>query len=221
MALIVFAMGAAVSALEGVRHIRNPEENANHLMTYAVLGLSFVFEFISWRVALRNLRTTNPGIPVIQVAHRPKDPTTFTVLFEDTAALLGLLLAFGFILIGQITGELRWDGVGSICIALVLAGTSIFLARESKSLLMGERALTKVEKRRSRLIASVPEVERVNKLQLGANQVLVATGVAFRDDLDVHGVEDAISRIEKALKSGDPQVCSVLIKSADARGPTG
>lgn len=222
VALMVFAMGAAVSAYQGVRHILAPEASTNHLMAYGVLALSFVFEFISWRVALKNLRAANPGLPVMQAARRSKDPTTFTVLLEDSAALLGLILAFIFILIAQTTGDPRWDGVDSLCIALVLAATSIFLARESKSLLIGERALPEVEDRLRGIIASVPEVQGVNgirTLQLGPDQVLLAASVDFRDDLTVHGVEGAVSRIEKLVKAADPSVQNVLIRPVEGKAP--
>lgn len=220
VALMVFAMGAAVSAYQGVIHILRPEPATNHTITYIVLALSFVFEFISWRVALKDLRAANPGRSVLAAARRSKDPTTFTVLLEDSAALMGLILAFVFILIAQATGDPRWDGVGSIFIALVLATTSVFLARESKSLLMGERALPEVEEKLRGVIASDPGVQAVNgirTLQLGPEQVILAASVDFRDDLDVHGVEAAVDRIEKMVKAADPTVSSVMVKPAEGK----
>lgn len=215
VALMIFAMGAAVSVYQGIQHIREPETATNHTITYIVLALSFVFEFISWWVALRNLRAANPGIPILQAARRSKDPSTFTVLLEDTAALSGLVMAFVFILIAQQTGDPRWDGVGSICIGLVLAVTSMFLARESKSLLMGERALPEVEQKLRELIGNVPEVATIHgiqTLQLGPQEVLLVALVAFRDDLDVPQVENAIMRIEKIIRSSDPQVTKCIIE---------
>lgn len=215
VALMIFAMGAAVSIYQGILHILRPEEATNHTITYIVLAVSFVFEFISWRVALRNLRAANPGVPVLQAVRRSKDPSTFTVLLEDTAALLGLLMAFIFILIAQMTGDPRWDGVGSICIGLVLAGTSFFLARESKSLLMGERALPEVEQKLRDLIGQMPEVDQVQgiqTLQLGTDEVLLVARVAFQDQLDVPQVEAAIIKIEKIIKQSDPEVSKVLIE---------
>lgn len=215
VALMIFAMGAAVSIYQGILHILRPEEATNHTITYIVLAVSFVFEFISWRVALRNLRAANPGVPVLQAVRRSKDPSTFTVLLEDTAALLGLLMAFIFILIAQMTGDPRWDGVGSICIGLVLAGTSFFLARELKSLLMGERALPEVEQKLRDLIGQMPEVDQVQgiqTLQLGTDEVLLVARVAFQDQLDVPQVEAAIIKIEKIIKQSDPEVSKVLIE---------
>lgn len=222
VALMIFAMGAAVSIYQGILHIREPEVATNHTVTYVVLALSFVFEFISWRVALRNLKAVNPGLPVLQAARRSKDPSTFTVLLEDTAALLGLMMAFVFILIAQATGDPRWDGVGSICIGLVLAGTSVFLARESKSLLMGERALPEVEQRLRNLIGTVPEVDQVQgiqTLQLGPEEVLLVARIAFQDQLAAPQIETAIRQIQQMVKDDDPQVTKVLIEPVAESAP--
>ncbi|AUH33838.1 cation diffusion facilitator family transporter [Paracoccus tegillarcae] len=219
VALMIFAMGAAVSTYQGVLHILTPEEATNHTITYIVLGLSFVFEFITWRVALRNLRADNPGLPALKAARRSKDPATFTVLLEDSAALVGLILAFVFILIAQATGDARWDGVGSICIGLVLAATSFFLARESKSLLMGERALPETEQELRNLIGAVDKVEGVQgiqTLQLGPEEVLLFARVDFQDQLDTVQIAEAIDRIERLVKENDPQVSKVVIEPASA-----
>lgn len=134
-------------------------------MTYVVLGLSALFEYSSRRVAYGEMRAAAPGKSLVEATRRSKDPTVFTVLFEDTAALLGLAIAFIFILAAQLTGEPRWDGVGSVLIGLLLAATSISLARESKGLHMGEPTLPEVQAELRRTIASVPEVAQVNGLQ--------------------------------------------------------
>lgn len=215
VALMIFAMGAAVSLYQGIRHILEPEPATSHALTYTVLALSFVFEFLSWRVARHELKAANPGLSMIRAARASKDPTTFTVLFEDSAALIGLVIAFLSILAAQITGDPRWDGVGSILIGALLAATSVFLARESKGLLMGERALPEVEARLQSLVMSVPEVARVTgmqTLQLGPDEIMLAVSVAFQDQLGVPEVEAAVARIERVVKSGESDVKVVLIK---------
>lgn len=215
VALMIFAMGAAVSLYQGVHHVLSPEPATNLGLTYAVLALSFLFEFLSWRVAHREMMAANPGLSMIAAARASKDPTTFTVLFEDTAALVGLTVAFLSILAAQLTGDPRWDGVGSILIGIILAATSFFLARESKGLLMGERARPEVEARLRALVMSAPEVAKVNgiqTLQLGPDDIMLAASVAFRDDLDVPQVEAAIARIENTVKASEGDVRFVLIK---------
>jgi len=140
VALLVFAAGAGVSAYEGIQHIRNPEPATNHLISYTVLGISIAFEGTSWWIALREFRATKGTLGYFEAFRRSKDPTTFTVLLEDSAALLGL----GFALIGLVAAQLLdmpiLDGVASLCIAGVLAVTAFLLARETKGLLVGEPA---------------------------------------------------------------------------------
>lgn len=215
VALMIFAMGAAVSVYQGIIHILEPEVATNLPLTYAVLGLSMIFEFFSWRVANREMRAAAPGKSLFDAARRSKDPTVFTVFFEDTAALVGLAIAFVCILLSQLTGEPRWDGVGSILIGLLLAATSIYLVRECKGLLLGEPALPEVEAELRREIGAVPEVARVNgiqTLQIGRDSVLLAASVAFRDELTVPEVEAAVARIERIVKNDRTHVTSVLIK---------
>lgn len=215
VALMIFAAGAAVSIYQGIAHIIEPEAATDLPVTYAVLGLAAIFEFISWRVAYREMRAAAPGKSLVEATRRSKDPTVFTVFFEDTAALLGLAIAFVFILAAQLTGEPRWDGVGSVLIGLLLAATSISLARECKGLLMGEPALPEVEAELRRTIASVPEVAHVNgiqTLQIGRDSVLLAASIAFRDDLTVPEVEAAVARIDRLVKNDKTHVTSVLIK---------
>lgn len=215
VALMIFAMGAAASIYQGVVHILEPQVATDLPVTYAVLGLSAIFEYSSWRVAYREMRAASPGRGLIEATIRSKDPTVFTVFFEDTAALLGLAIAFVFIFLAHATGEPRWDGVGSVLIGLLLATTSIYLARECKGLLVGERALPEVEAELRSEIAKVPEVAQVNglqTLQIGRDSVLLAASIAFRDDLTVPEVEAAVARIDRLVKNDKTHVTSVLIK---------
>src|SRR5690606_8081474 len=146
VALLVFAVGAGVSFYEGVAHILEPAPVRNVAWTYAVLGLSMLFEGASWFVALREFRRQKGPHGYLAAVRRSKDPTTFTVLFEDSAALLGLAIAFAGIFAAQQLEVPELDGVASIGIGLVLAATAAFLARETKALLIGERASSRLER---------------------------------------------------------------------------
>ncbi|MDB5406506.1 MAG: hypothetical protein JWL84_1418 [Rhodospirillales bacterium] len=151
-----------------------------------MLGLSFLFEGASWRISLKEFRAGKGSLGYLEAVRRSKDPTSSVVLLEDSAALIGILIA----LIGTYaSGALRqpvFDGLASIGIGLVLAVTSMLLARESKSLLIGEAARPAVVRSICRLAAEQPGIERVNgviTVQMAPHQVFVALSVDFADHL--------------------------------------
>ncbi|RVA22270.1 cation diffusion facilitator family transporter, partial [Mesorhizobium sp. M7D.F.Ca.US.004.03.1.1] len=146
VALLVFALGAGVSFYEGVVHIMAPEPVANAEVTYIVLGLAFLFEGSSWWVALKEFRKQKGKEGWLQAVQSSKDPSVYTVLFEDSAALLGLIVAFAGILAADLLEMPELDGAASIGIGLILGATAIFLARESKGLLIGEPASLEVQR---------------------------------------------------------------------------
>jgi divalent metal cation (Fe/Co/Zn/Cd) transporter len=139
----------------------------------------------------------------------------FTVLFEDTAALLGLFIAFLGITGAAYFDRPELDGVASILIGVILAMTAIFLARESKALLMGEAALPHVQKEILAAVSEDPDVERVNgviTVHLGPDQIVVALSLEFKDDRSTADIEDCVERIEARLKERRSDIASVFIK---------
>lgn len=215
VALLVFAAGAGVSAYEGIQHIRNPEPATNHLISYTVLGVSIVFEGTSWWIALREFRATKGTLGYFEAFRRSKDPTTFTVLLEDSAALLGL----GFALIGLVAAQLLdmpiLDGVASLCIAGVLAVTAFLLARETKGLLVGEPAHPSVAKRILAVANTDPDLRNANgvtTMQMGPDQVVAMLSAEFEDDRTTPQIEACITRIEKAVKQEYPELVALFIK---------
>jgi len=215
VALLVFSLGAGVSFYEGVTHIANPEPIENASVNYVVLGLAFLFEGFSWWVALREFSRQKGRLGFFAAVRRSKDPTTFTVLFEDSAALLGLVIALVGIAAAEGLGMPQLDGVASIGIAVVLTATAVFLARESKSLLIGEPALPAVQARILALAAADPAVHRANgvlTVHLGPQQIVAAISTEFEDQTTAPEIEACIERLEERLRADLPQITAVFVK---------
>lgn len=219
VALLVFALGAGVSFYEGVIHILDPEEIRNPTVNYVVLGLSILFEGSSWFVALREFRKTKGARGYIQAVRESKDPSVFTVLFEDSAAMLGLVIALVGITGSHLLGIPELDGVASIGIALVLAATAIFLARETKGLLMGEAASPRVQATVLEIAQTDPDVHRANgvlTVHLGPTQIVVGLSAEFEDALTTPQIEACVERIEARLREVVPEIAGVFIKPQTA-----
>jgi cation diffusion facilitator family transporter len=219
VALLIFALGAGVSVYEGVSHVRRPTPIESPLVNYIVLGLSFLFEGGSWCVALREFRAAKGDLGYYEAVHESKDPTTFMVLFEDSAALLGLLIAFAGTYVGDMLDLPVLDGVASIGIGAVLAITAIFLARESKGLLMGEEAHPAVVRSIRRIASEQPGVERVNGIltvHLAPRQIVAALSLEFADDLPATEIEAVVASLEQRIRAAHPAVFTVFVKPQTA-----
>jgi cation diffusion facilitator family transporter len=219
VALMVFGLGAGVSLFEGISHLLDPVPIENPTVNYIVLGLSFVFESGSWWVAFKVFRAAKGRRGYLEAIGAATDPTTFTVLFEDSAALLGLLIAFSGIWAAQTFDMPILDGVASLGIALVLAAAGAALARRTKQLLIGEQA--RPELQRSILdIASrhagIANANGVLTSQLGANQVVVALSAEFDDQLTTPQIEDCVRSLEEEIRSAHPEVSLLFVKPQTA-----
>jgi cation diffusion facilitator family transporter len=215
VALLVFALGAGVSIYEGVAHLMHPEPMERPLVNYIVLLASMVFEGASWLLALRDFRSHKGDLGYFQAFRRSKDPTTFTVLFEDSAALLGLLIALAGVAAAQWLAMPRLDGVASIAIGIVLAISSLLLARETKGLLIGESAHPQVRDAILRIAGADADVRSANgvlTVQMGPDQVVAALSAEFRDGLDSNRIEACVNRIEAAIKQSHPVVSVLFVK---------
>jgi cation diffusion facilitator family transporter len=216
VALLVFALGAGVSLYEGVHHLRHPEPMRNPLVNYIILGLSMLFEGGSWFVALTEFRKSKGEHGYIDAVRRAKDPTTFTVLFEDSAALLGLVVAFAGVTMSDLTGNTVFDGAASIVIGLILAVTAFWLARETKGLLIGESADPEVVSGIRRLIKEEPDVRQVNEIltmHMGPDFILVNISVHIAPEINRHRTHDVFERITSRIKERYPNVKRVFIES--------
>jgi len=215
VALLVFALGAGVSLYEGIAHILHPEPIRNPTVNYVVLGLSFLFEGGSWWIALREFRTTKGGLGYFEAVRQSKDPTVFSVLFEDSAALIGLVVAFLGILGAQLYDIPELDGVASLGIAAVLGLTAIFLARESKGLLIGEAALPQMQDAILAIVAQDPAVQKANgvlTIHLGPREIVAGLSVEFEDHLTAPQIEECVQRLEDRLKREVPEITTLFVK---------
>ncbi|TIV70732.1 MAG: cation transporter [Mesorhizobium sp.] len=215
VALLVFALGAGVSFYEGVVHIMAPEPIVNARVNYIVLGLSFLFEGSSWLVALKEFRQEKGSQGWFQAVRRSKDPSVYTVLFEDSAALLGLIVAFAGILASGLLEIPELDGVGSIGIAIILGATAAFLARESKGLLMGEPASPEVQRKVLAIAEDDPAVQRANgilSVHIGPEEIVAGLSIEFEDHLTAPEIEACVERLEARLKTDMPEITRLFVK---------
>lgn len=215
VALLVFAVGAVIAFIEGVMSLRNPAPVTHLWLNYAVLGVAAVFEGTSWTIARREFRTRMGGLGYFQAFRQSKDPITFTVLLEDSAALIGLLIAFLGIFGAQLLDAPWLDGAASIGIALVLATTALLLARESKGLLIGEPAHPRVGEAILAIAERDPGIRSANgvfTMQKGPNQIIAMLSVAFEDALTTPEVEACVDRIEKNAKESNTSIVALFVK---------
>lgn len=222
VAILIFAVGSGLSLYEGIEHIRHPAEVTSPMINYIVLGLAMIFEGGALYFALTEFNKARGERSYLQAVSRGKDPTLFVVLFEDSAAMLGLIVAFIGIWLGQVTGNPIYDGIASVMIGVILGGTAVWLAYETKGLLIGESANPAVVKGIKKLVASRRAVEHVNEvltLHMGPEYILVNLSVAFPDDLPTGRVEEVVAEIDRAIKRKFPNVKRVFIEAEERHRP--
>jgi cation diffusion facilitator family transporter len=215
VALLVFAVGAGVSVVQGIAHLRSPEPIENAVVSYVVLCLSALFEGASFVVSLRQFRAAHGGQGLLEAVRRSKDPPSFMVLLEDGAALIGLALALLGTWGAAELGYLWMDGAASVLIGLLLGLVAAVLARESKSLLIGERADRRLGDSILRIVAADARVERAHGLftvQLAPDQVVVALSVQFRRDLTAPAIEVAVQELEQRVREAHAEVVYLQVK---------
>ncbi len=215
VALMVFALGAIVSIYQGILHIIHPEEMQDPMINYIVLGIAILCEGFSWTVALRTFRKMKGKMGYFEAFRRSKDPTTFTVLFEDTAALVGLFIALIGIFLAHQLNIPELDGAASILIGVVLAVSAWLLARETKGLLLGETADPRLRENVLNIAqqdAAVYSANGVLTEQMGAHQVIASLSLEFKDDLTSDEIEACVNRIEAQIKQLHPEIITLFVK---------
>ncbi|MBB2158042.1 cation transporter [Gluconacetobacter diazotrophicus] len=220
VALLIFGVGAGVSIFEGVSKIRHPHPVDHAVVNYAVLGFAIVFEGAVWLTALREFRRHGKGRRGwIEAVRHSKDPTVFTVLFEDTAALCGLGVALLGTILSEWLGQPMLDGVASVLIGVILTLTAAVLAWETQSLLTGEGMAAEGLARIRAIALAEPGVLGMNEIRsmhFGPSDVLVAISLDFDDGQSAGHVERSVSRIEDRIRAAFPEVSHVFIEAQDA-----
>jgi cation diffusion facilitator family transporter len=215
VALLFFALGAGVSFYEGIRHLLHPEAIRFYAVTYAVLLVAMLCEGISLRVAVKEFARHKGTLGYVEAIRRSKNPATFTVLLEDSAALLGLGIAFIGILGAQFLEMPELDGVASLGISLVLGTMAVFLAAETKGLLLGEQASPELEAAILRAASEDPAVHVANgvyTVHIGPDQIVAELSVAFERSADAAEIERSVERIEAAIRTDYPEIVMLFVK---------
>ncbi|MBE9515407.1 MAG: cation diffusion facilitator family transporter [Proteobacteria bacterium] len=221
VAILIFALGAGISIYEGVSHIRHPQAMTNPMINYIVLGVAMVFEGVAWLFALNEFTKAKGRWGYIEAVQRGKDPTMFVVLFEDSAAMLGLVVAMIGIALSQYTGNMVFDGMASIVIGLILGGTAVWLAYETKGLLIGESANKGVVDRIRELASAMPEVNHVNEvltMHMGPDFILANISLNFNDELAAGEMETANAWLDAAIKKEFANVKRIFIEAEAKHG---
>ena len=216
VALLVFATGGGLSFYEGWRHLHEPGELANPLVNYVVLAIAIAVEGSSWWVAYRQFGRMRGERGVVEEVRRGKDPTVIAVLFEDSAALAGLVVAAVGVALYHYTGNAMFDAAASMLIGVILAGTACWLAFETKGLLIGESANREVVAEIQRLASRYPEVERVNEvltMHVGPDYILAAVSLNIACDVPRSRAHAVMDELDETIKKTDRRLKRVFIES--------
>ena len=216
VAMLIFALGGAVSIYKGWQHIIHPAPIQNLTINYVVLGLALVFEAGALWVAFTEFNRSRGSLGIVKAITRGKDPTLFVVVFEDSAALLGLLIALLGIFLYQVTGNPIFDGLASIGIGVVLVLTALLLALESKSLLIGESAEPRIVAGIREILTADERIVSVNEvatLHMGPEFIVVTVSVDFIDAMTAEQLEAAVTELNKRIKAIDTRIQRVFIEA--------
>jgi len=222
VAIILFSSGGGMSIYEGILHLSQPRELRNPTWNYVVLGIAFVVEGISWYIALRELlKRKDANESFWHGLRESKDPSIFIVFGEDTAALIGLSIAFLGVFMGQQLKSHYPDAIASILIGIILAAVSVFLAYESNSLLVGETASPKTVEGIRREVSNHPSVERMRRpltMHFGPSEILLNLDVQFKADLRASDLVQVIDELEWNIHKKYPEVKRIFIEVDGLKG---
>lgn len=218
VAILVFALGGGIALYEGVHHLLQPKEltNASPIWNFAVLGIAILVEGSSLIYALKEFKRSSKGKGFIQSLRESKDAATFSVIIEETAAIIGLFIALLGVTLVLITGNVLFDALASIAIGLLLGGVAIFMALECKSLIVGESAqkidIDDVEV----LLRSkdyIKNYRRPKTLHFGPESILLAVDIDFSNQLSVLDIEKYTVELENNIKTINPHFDRIYIES--------
>jgi len=222
VAIFIFSLGGGIAIYEGIHHVMDPHMPDPTMIkwSYGVLIGSILFEGTSFMIAMKHFRKTNPT-GFISSIKETKDATTFAIIIEESAAIAGLVIALLGVFLTQYTENPIWDGAASIAIGVLLASVAIFMAKETKGLLIGESALKKDLDIINQVLVDYSDVitgyENVSTMHLGPHDILLAMEVSFNDHLTVTDVERLVNEIEIKIKKKNPHFTKIFIESKDTQ----
>ena len=219
----MFLAGAAFAVGYGIYELLHPNESGSYMVAYVVLAVAFGAEGSSWLRARRQTtaEAREADRPLLDHVRRSRDPNVKMVLFEDTAALAGIVIAAGGLALHQLTGASAWDSGASVLIGVMLMAVALFIARDSRHLLVGAAALPEERQAIEQAIAEhrgISEVHELLTLVLGPKALLVAARVDLRDDLAGGEVEQISNEIEDQVREVVPDVTEVFLDPTPPRG---
>lgn len=215
VSILIFSLGGGLSIYHGIQFLLDPVEPGNPMVNYIVLGVSFVFESISFGVALKEFNQVRGETGWWKAVIQSKDPSSFLVLFEDAAAVAGLVIVFVFMVIGHYFDIPEMDGVASICVGVLLVAVSVVLGRESRSLLMGEGLAPETQVKIRALAEKDEAVLKVNNVlstYQSPEEVVLILIVTFKPDLDTEDITNSIGRVRENIKKEFELVEFVIIQ---------
>lgn len=224
VAMILFGLGGGFSMYEGIAHFGHPELPQNVGWSYSILAIAFVVEAAALRVALRELGGKESGRSLWKRVRDCKDPRIFVPVAEDLAALVGVVVAFAGILLARALNLPTLDAIASIIIGFILAAVAVFLAYETRALLVGEAisdALVAKIERTCLADEAVERVVRVLGVYLGPDDILLTLGLKFGPDHTVGDAAAAVERVERAIRGVDARVTRVFIEPEPESDPGG
>lgn len=215
VSLLFFALGGGFSIYEGIEHLMHPEQVRNPIWNYIVLAIAFVFDGISFITAIKEFNRQRGSIPFWKAVHDSKDPSTFVVLFEDAADVIGILIAFTGILLGQLLGNPYIDGVASVMIGLLLTAVAILLVRESRSLLMGEtpsseelQAVVKIAESNN----AVNKVVQHLSTYMAPEEVILVLKINFKPEVGNVRITGTIAEIRADIQKRYPHYKQLFVE---------
>jgi cation diffusion facilitator family transporter len=215
VSILIFGLGGGIAFYEGITHLIHPHVIEDPFWNYIVLGVAFVFDGISYITASREFKKQRGNISFWRAVRHSKDPSTFVVLFEDAADLLGLFVAFLGVYLGHTIQNHYYDGFASIIIGIILVLVSLLLARESHSLLMGETLDEKTIEDIINVTESDNTVEKVvNTLSMymAPEEILLLLIIKFKRDNTNATITEAIERIGQQLRKKHTSMLQIFIQ---------
>ncbi len=217
VSILIFGLGGGMSIYEGIVHIKRPEQITRPAWNYAVLGGAILFEGTSLYIAVKNLyKQQELTGTIFKRLHVSKDPTLFVVIYEDSAAVAGLLIAFLGVFIGQQYNLPIADGLASVLIGVLLAFVAVVLVVESRNLLIGESAHKTLLDHVYEIVCGDENVHSLSRpltMHFGPEDILLALDVQFQKSINGQELSKTVRRLEKTIRQEIPAIKRIYIEA--------